>query len=200
MQQIDSSGLVDSRFSSDEVAQLEVSGGIFTIVDKDIYAELRKYQWSLHKKPCGYVHVYRYEKRTDGIYPSPYRRIRLTHQIMGSPPPKMGWDHINGNTLDNRRKNLRLSTQRQNLQNARVRRIKDRPLKPKTSKYKGVSKAYTHGKDSLTKPWRARIRIDGKLFALGWFSNEEDAALAYNESALKNFGEFASLNEIEATK
>lgn len=59
-----------------------------------------------------------------------------------------------------------------------------------TSKYLGVSW------DKARHLWRASIMFNRKTFALGRFSNEEDAARAYNEASKKYFKEFAKLNSI----
>ena len=65
-------------------------------------------------------------------------------------------DHINHNTLDNRKKNLRIVTKSQNQMN---------------SNYKGVD----HKKNGR---WRARIKINGKNIDLGEYVFEEEALLA----------------------
>lgn len=60
-----------------------------------------------------------------------------------------------------------------------------------SSKYKGVY--WNTG----CKKWLARIGVNRKRIHLGVFENECDAARAYNDAALKYFGEFAKLNIIE---
>jgi hypothetical protein len=62
-------------------------------------------------------------------------------------------------------------------------------IKIKKVKFKGVTK------DKTTEKYRADIKIDGKCKYLGSFSSENNAAIAYNNAAIKYFGEFASLNE-----
>ena len=88
-------------------------------------------------------------------------------------------DHKDGDSLNNRIKNLRPASMSQNLQNAK-RRIDNK------SGYKGVSF------DAFTGKWVARIRIpNGKYKNLGRFSNPKIAHAAYVAEAKNIFGEFA---------
>ena len=91
-------------------------------------------------------------------------------------------DHRDHNTLDNRRENIRICTHAENMMNRQ---------KGSGSKPKGVSEF------KRTEKLRARIKVKGKDIHLGYFDNEDDAALAYNVAALKYHGEFACLNIIE---
>ena len=84
-------------------------------------------------------------------------------------------DHINRLRDDNRIENLRPCTHSQNLGNSR----------PRVHKYKGVTFCKATGK------WRAQL--NGHL---GRFDTIDEAALAYNEAAVKHYGEFAKLNEV----
>jgi hypothetical protein len=93
-------------------------------------------------------------------------------------------DHINQNRKDCRELNLRPATQSQN-------GINRGPQKNNTSGYKGV---YL---DNRYNKWSAKIKKNGKQINLGLFVNKEDAALVYNENAIKLFGEFAYLNKIK---
>lgn len=93
-------------------------------------------------------------------------------------------DHINGNGLDNRRENLRISTQAQNLWNAKKH-------KDSSSIYKGVSKRRNDTN------WSARIMKNGKAQHIGMFTTETEAASAYNRVAKELFGEFAILNTVD---
>lgn len=93
-------------------------------------------------------------------------------------------DHINGNGLDNRRSNLRISTPHQNSVNRRG-------WSGTSSRYKGVS-LLPSGK------WRAYISAGGKQLFLGNYATELEAAAAYDEAALDIHGNFARLNLKEA--
>ncbi len=90
-------------------------------------------------------------------------------------------DHINGDSLDNQRDNLRPATHVQNSYN----RGKN---KNNTSGYKGVDQYAQTGK------WRARIQVNGKNTCLGYFYNKIIAARAYDRAAIKYHGEFICLN------
>lgn len=93
-------------------------------------------------------------------------------------------DHINGNSLDNRRSNLRKCSTAQNACNRR-------PQKKNRGRFKGV----TWRND--TKKWRAMIRHNKRLIHLGQFDDDADAAIAYNKASLKYHKEFGRLNEIQ---
>ena len=102
-------------------------------------------------------------------------------------------DHINHNTLDNRRCNLRVCTRSENSRN-------NVGQKTRTgSKYKGVTfhdcRKYAVNATGL-KPWRAYTRIAGKRIWFGYYASQEDAARAYNKNAKRLFGEFAYLNDV----
>jgi hypothetical protein len=92
-------------------------------------------------------------------------------------------DHINCNSMDNRKINLRGCTYAQNLMN-RTKRINC------SSKYKGVY----YRKDR--QKFSAEIKVNFKKLALGCYNTQEEAALAYNLAAKRLFGEYAKLNNI----
>lgn len=153
-----------------------------TLVDDDIYELYSQYQWNAElDRTTGYYYA------TRKFYVGHWRdgkryKARLHRLVIGAEKGQMV-DHINRDTLDNRRENLRIVTNSQNRMNI-VRKTVG------TSKYKGVywSKQY--------KKFIAQARKDGKLYRLGMFDSEVEAAICYNQNVVNLFGEFARLNEI----
>ena len=93
----------------------------------------------------------------------------LVHRIiwlwMTGEFPKEHIDHINGIAVDNRWSNLRECTHAENHQN--------RKQQKSVSGYRGV---YWH---KGTQKWQAQIRVNNKLFSLGYFNDPRDASKAY---------------------
>ncbi len=108
------------------------------------------------------------------------KTIYMHRQIM-QPAKGMMVDHINHNKLDNRQVNLRACTRRENILNQASKL-------GSASKFKGVE--YRKDRDKCF----ARIRINGKRTYLGSFTEELEAARAYDRAAVEHQGEFAHLN------
>lgn len=89
-------------------------------------------------------------------------------------------DHIDGNTLNNRKSNLRTCTIQQNCYNISAR--------DGTSKYRSV---YL---DKKSNKWASSITIDNKRIYLGVFEDEKTAAKMYDVCANYLYKEFARLN------
>jgi hypothetical protein len=109
----------------------------------------------------------------------------MHHIILKLQPGEEG-DHINRNTLDNRRENLRRATHSQNCCNQRVLKASN------TSGFKSITKAWARGRHY--ERWRVRIAFNGKRIHIGYFRSPEVAARAYDEAAKKYHGQFAQLN------
>lgn len=161
--------------------KIKLTQNKFALIDNEDYRLISKYKWCAVNN-----HNYTYyalsgcwNKQTKKV-----KQIRMHRLIMGITDPKIQIDHINGNGLDNRKKNLRVCNNSQNHMNQEKRKFC-------SSRFKGV---YWY---KLLNKWRARIYMNGKSKDLGHFDNEIEAAKVYNEAAIRYFGEFAKLNVIK---
>jgi len=158
--------------------------GKFSEIDDIDFDMVSKYKWYLYyfKTSSNY-----YIKRGFKIN-GKWKTIYLHKYIMNV---DTAIDHVDGNTLNNKRSNLRVCTHSGNSRNKKKNSNSQ-------SKYKGVTKN-THPNRPYVY-WKARIKLVDRSITLGNFPfNEEGevlAAKAYNEAAIKYFGEFARLNTI----
>lgn len=157
--------------------EIPLSQNKTAIVDAEDYDNLMQWKWFIS---CQGKYAARRIWLSEN---SKKQQISMHRQIMGD-PQNMHVDHINGNTLDNRKCNLRICT---NLENRRNRKKQKNAT---TSQYKGVSFA----RHLITKTWTAAIKVNYKSINLGYFLTELEAAHAYDEAAKKHFGEFARVN------
>lgn len=106
------------------------------------------------------------------------------HEIIMGQKSQAGFviDHINRNSLDNRRSNLRFATFAQNAQN------KDKSSEC-SSKYFGIHF------NSNARKWKSVINLLGKQCVLGYFDVEEWAAQVYDAHALTFYGIHAKTND-----
>lgn len=151
-----------------------LSKGLVALVDDEDFEELSKFRWyaSLNRK-----HYARRHQMKDGKKVKVY----MHRQILNVTDPKVFVDHIDGNGLHNCKINLRTASHSENLINI-TKRLGT------SSKYKGVNYRKSTGK------WQVQIQKKGKLYFVGSFINEVDAAKAYDKKAVELFGNFANLN------
>jgi len=116
--------------------------------------------------------------RDIGINGRCYGAHRLIFLLFNSYLPKF-IDHIDGDPLNNKIKNLRKCTVSQNNQNRKIN-------KKSKSGIKGVHWY------KQTRRWRASIKLNGKEFHLGYFHDKEVAAQIVRIKRLELHGEFAN--------
>jgi len=131
---------------------LEISsaqGRKFTLIDKEDFPRVSQYKWYLNK---GYA-----EASIQGITTG-------LHRFLTNAPPGTVVDHLNGNPLDNRKANLRVTSVQGNALNRKIR-------KDSSTGISGVT-ARSNGK------YEAQLKMDGKTYYLGQYPNLEEAASA----------------------
>jgi hypothetical protein len=147
--------------------------GKYVLVDEDDYQKFKDMTWWLFVDKYAACAL-----NVDGN-----RKYAYMHRLITNPPEGYLVDHMDGNTLDNRKCNLRIVTKAQNSMNCNVNSIN-------TSGYKGVSQFKRTGK------WKAYIIYNDVNYHLGYFDSRHVAAKAYNAKAIEFFGEYAKLNVI----
>lgn len=146
------------------------------LIDDEDYERLCVYRWRLNTS------VDTITIRRESGNPGGKRKITsLACQIMNR--FDVIFDHIDLNSFNNQKSNLREATHGQNMAN----RTK---FKNKTSQYKGVSWRIR------TRKWISQIRYQGKDIYLGSFDDEKEAALAWNKAAVELHKEFAVINNV----
>jgi len=165
--------------------ELELSKGKKVIIDSDNY-DVKQYKW--YAMGCDKKY---YAVRTINLPNKKTKKIYLHKQIMGFNGIV---DFINGDTLDCRKENLRITNRSNDSKNR---------FSYGTSKYLGVNfhktkKKYKNKKGEEKKYESnglvAKIKIGDKCKHLGFFKNEIDAAKKYDEAAKKHHKEYARLN------
>lgn len=151
------------------VVIVPLTQGKAAVIDDEDAARVLAYKWSAYTSRGKW-----YARRSISGADGKPRHLQL-HRFIASAPQGTGVDHVDGDGLNNRRSNLRLSSHAQNGANQR------RP-KNNTSGYKGVHRA--EGR------WAAKV---GSTY-LGVYATPEEAARAYDTAAREIYGDFARLN------
>lgn len=114
------------------------------------------------------------------IFGVTYMAHRIAWIMYGNEPPPdhMHLDHVNGNSLDNRRENLRIASTNENARNCRM----------SSANRHGIKGIYWAKRDRV---WRASIRLNYKTIHLGSFLTKGLAAVAYAKASIRYHGEFA---------
>lgn len=118
------------------------------------------------------------------------KTTRFHHMILPAEANQVV-DHINGNTFDNRRCNLRYATHNLNSQNRDKMKVSHA-----VSSYKGVSLELRHE----NRIWVARCGLDRKTVCIGTYYSEIEAARAYNKKMIEIYKGEARLNQFPVTK
>ena len=136
--------------------------------DLEDYNKIKDYCWHINSK--GYVIAY--DKETKG-------NIKM-HRLINEPSDYQVVDHINGCKYDNRKENLRNTSQANNTKNSAI-------AKNNKSGHTGVYLV-------KNKKWAAYIMCDGKQITLGYFDTYEDAVKAREKAEEEYFGEFRRIS------
>lgn len=168
--------------------EIQLTQGKVALVDDEDYERVNQFKWYAQKHGNGTFRAVRNETlrsrkdaRETGL---PIHKTILMHRFILNVPDSMDIDHVNHNTLDNQKDNLRICTHSQNTMNQLLQG-------GTSSKYKGVCW------NKQRKKWIVYIKCEGKRTNLGYFTDELEATKAYNAKAGDLHGEFAYLNPVK---
>lgn len=154
---------------------IPLTQGKFAMVDDADYDEISKHNWYTH----GSRHTFYAYRKTSGSRAN--RKSLIMHRVLlGVTDSTIHIDHRDGNGLNNQRSNIRVATASQNMANRR--------------KIGGVSKHLGVYYNKVAKKWASAVSKNNVKYRLGYFDNENDAAIAYNKKAIELHGDFAKLN------
>ena len=148
---------------------IALTQGKETLVSDKDYAILSRVKWHANRTPYGSIYA---RGRIDG------RRVYM-HTLVMQRTGRTRFDdvdHRNGNTLDNRRCNLRAATHQQNMRN----------MQTQVKSVSGV-----RGVHRNKRRWIARLTVDGRGLCFGTYDTIAEAAAARRKAEREHFGEFA---------
>lgn len=139
--------------------------------DLEDYDKIKDYCWGEHILTNGYHALEARDASTNKI-------VRFNWLIVGK-----YYDHINRNTLDNRKNNLRSANKSENGANSKV---------PKNN-VSGIIGVSWMTRDRC---WRAKLTKDNQIVLLKYFQNKNDAIKARLNAEMKYFKEFAPQRDL----
>lgn len=150
------------------IATIPLTQGFEAVIDANDFRKIVGFAWRTKRN-----------RRTNyAISDTRGKRVYMHRLVLGCNEPV---DHIDNNGLNNRRSNLRVLSNGDNIR-------RKRPNLKGSSEFKGVSWY------KRTSKWQVTIKVSGKSIAVGHFMDEIDAARAYDQAARVYFGEHAYQN------
>lgn len=154
--------------------EVPLTKGYVAVIDDEYWELVAQHRWRVLVQPHGQYAIAALPRRN-----GKQRTLSMHRLILDAGSGQMV-DHIDKDGLNNKRGNLRFCTKAQNAQNRRH--------LGGESPYRGVFWYKKSGR------WGARITARREERFLGLFSSEEEAARAYDRSALELHEQFANLN------
>lgn len=156
---------------------IELNHRQVSIVDDGDFEWLNRFTWhaKLRSDGRGFYADHAWRLPSGRVH-----HIRM-HRMLLKTPVGQRIDHVDGDSLNNQRANLRFCTASENGGNARLNRNN-------RSGFKGVFWRWDCCR------WRVSITVEHRKFCVGHFSTLLEAAQAYDEAAVKFYGEFARTN------
>lgn len=145
--------------------EIKLTKEMIALVDDTDYETFGQFKW--YAQRAG-THWYAARRNSNQV-------LVLLHREIMNTPTELVVHHLDGNSLNCQRANMTNCTNAQNVQHS-------------CFNLRGV------GWDKVNKKYRSKITVNYKTIHLGRFTTEEAAVKAYNEAAIKYFGENATLS------
>ena len=145
-------------------------------IDKEDYEKVKNYCWHKHKD--GYM------RTCLEVVNGKNKYILMHYLLIEKKSIDDEVDHINGNTYDNRKSNLRIVKHINNMKNLKM-------YKNNTSGYQGVCWNKRDGK------WYSYIQVDNERINLGKFTDKNKAIAIRKQAEEKYFGEYNRAKEFK---
>jgi hypothetical protein len=148
---------------------VKIHNNVKILIDKEDWEKYKMMKWFLWGE--GYI-----------VCKPDYRKFQIIylHRLIMNAPKGKDVDHINGNTLDCRKINIRICNRSQNSMNQRLK-------SNNTSGYKGVTWSKSANK------WIAQITFNYKHLYLGIFETKEEAYTVYCEASKRYHGSYGRI-------
>lgn len=146
-------------------------GDFKTYFDIEDYEMIKQYKWLVNK--------FRGSKTYSNYY-IVNKHGNFLHRIIINAPKGKVVDHIDGDSMNNRKANLRICTIRDNSKNNKIH-------KDNKSGHKGVLWYYYNNVNK----WMAYICVNNIRMNLGYYDTYEDACKIREKAEEKYFGEFS---------
>lgn len=156
--------------------EIPLTQGQVALIDDEDLGLVGRYRWYAAWNP----HTQSFYAQTNAWLDDDKKHTLRMHRLLLGNPKNVIVDHIDHDTLNNTRANLRLSTNKESSMNRRRR-------KDNASGYKGVRLDKRYG------VWIARIQTSHGRKDIGRYRTAEEAYAAYCAAALEHHGEFARL-------
>lgn len=153
--------------------RIELTDNLFAVISAKDYDKVKGYSWRAGWNGA-HTHVY---ACTNVRLATGKRYTLRMHRLLVGAKPGQTVDHIDNDTLNNRRNNLRFVTRSQNIRNSRKTRNK--------TGYRGVSQEGNQ--------FCARVQINGRRVRLGWYKTASKASKVYDAEQARLLAEIPSV-------
>jgi len=143
------------------------------LIDLDDIDKCKNMNWCIQMIRCGI-------DKSRIVYYATNTKTGMLHRYITNAPKGMVVDHINGNTYDNRKSNIRVCSYTGNNRNAGLH-------KDNKSGHKGI---FWYHHNNLNK-WWATICVDRKVISLGYHYKLDDAIEVRKQAEIKYYGAYS---------